>query len=150
MKNTLDIGPGTLTALKWVGYVLGVLAGLWLLVWLGRKVVALFTQRLDEQLGAAVNPSQLTYEPAYYGILANRLQGALEGAGTDEATVYSIFDQLQTKDDLLKLISTFGYRDSTTLGVGNEGNMIDWLTAEMSVNDLQPVRDTFNRFNIPF
>lgn len=85
------------------------------------------------ELDKDINVSKLSYQLSYYGIWANDLFTAMEGVGTDEDAIYDIFKKMQTKDDVLQLITAFGVEDEETL--------TQWIASELSTDE----RDTLNR-----
>ncbi|MCK5906535.1 MAG: hypothetical protein KAG37_03040, partial [Flavobacteriales bacterium] len=56
----------------------------------------------------SINKSNLTISTSDAGIFANTLYGAMLDFGTDEKTIYSIMDKINSKDDMLLVIKSFG------------------------------------------
>lgn len=98
----------------------------------------------------AVNTGNLTYTIAEYEGMADRMETAMSGAGTDEATIFSIINQMLTGDDLKQLINSFGIRHKGTSFFGDEWTLAQWLTDELSSSDLAAVENRFEQLSIPF
>jgi len=85
------------------------------------------------ELDKDINVSKLTYQLSYYGIWAKDLFNAMDGMGTNEQVIYDVFKKMQTKDDVLQLITAFGVQDEETL--------TQWIVSELDDSE----RDTLNR-----
>ena len=75
------------------------------------------------ELDKDINVSKLTYQLSYYGIWAKDLFNAMDGTGTNEQVIYDVFKKMQTKDDVLQLITAFGVEDEETL--------TQWIVSEL-------------------
>jgi len=75
----------------------------------------------------------LTYKENDYENFANQLYTAMKGAGTTTSVVYSVFRQMQTRGDVLKLISKFGIRDGEDLATWMRG---EWLLSIKEINTI--------------
>jgi hypothetical protein len=97
--------------------------------------------------------SNLTISPDTAALMAQTLYQAMANFGTDEDAIYSVFNKIQSKDDLLLLISKFGLRKNlwgTRAGfIGQDVNLITWLNTDLSKRELSKIRPVFDRFNIP-
>ena len=91
------------------------------------------SQQVLNELDQDINVSKLSYPLSYYGLWAKDLYNAMEGMGTKEQIVYDIFKKLQSKDDVLQLITAFGVEDEETLS--------QWIINDLSDDE----RDTLNR-----
>ena len=91
------------------------------------------SQNVLNELDQDINVSKLTYQLSYYGIWAKDLYNAMEGMGTKEQVVYDVFKKMQTKDDVLQLITAFGVEDEETL--------TQWIVSDLSDDE----RATLNR-----
>jgi len=85
------------------------------------------------ELDKDINVSKLTYQLSYYGIWAKDLFNAMDGMGTNEQVIYDVFKKMQTKDDVLQLITAFGVEDEETL--------TQWIVSELGDSE----RATLNR-----
>lgn len=100
-----------------------------------------------------IQSGNLSISPDTAALMAQTLYQAMANFGTDEKAIYSVFSKVQTKDDLLLLISKFGLRKNlwgTRAGfIGQNVNLITWLNTDLSSRELDKIRPLFDRFNIP-
>ncbi|MDR2362746.1 MAG: annexin [Prevotellaceae bacterium] len=102
--------------------------------------------------GLPIDASNMTLSTADINLIAQQLYNAMEGWGTDEDAIMSVFDRISTKDDLLAVMKRFG-TPKYTPPMSLSGDYIDltgWLKAELGGSDLTHVRDLFLNFGIPF
>ncbi|MCF8460476.1 MAG: hypothetical protein K9G46_07110 [Flavobacteriales bacterium] len=104
----------------------------------------------DPSQNLGIVATNLSYTEAEYGIMADTLETAMAGAGTDEAAVSHVFNQMQTVDDLKKLIQKFGIRTKGIWPATDEWNLMQWLTSEFSQEELEPIQQIFITDGIPF
>lgn len=93
--------------------------------------------RLDE-MDDRVDFNNLTYTSDTYQRYADKIQQAI-GWWTNEARIYDVFNDMETNDDVEKLIAAFGRRESGTLS--------DWLYKGLDtgeVNDINKILKTKN------
>ena len=57
-----------------------------------------------------IQRENLTITPSDAALFANTLYGAMLDFGTDEQAIYSTIDKINTKDDMLLVIKTFGMK----------------------------------------
>ena len=69
-----------------------------------------------------------SFSPAKYNSLANTLETAMSGWGTDEQAIFNVFSQLINDLDFIKLDSAFGIRESE--------DMVGWLKGDLSSSDI--------------
>ena len=82
------------------------------------------SHRQSRQLDNSIDRKNLSYDENQYQTFASALYKAMKGAGTDENAVKDVFSQMQTRSDVLKLISTFGVKDGENLG--------EWINDDFS------------------
>ena len=103
-----------------------------LLVWGGKKLVNFFkSMQLDvkSELNAALLSGQkLSYSESQYKVFADKLHTAMKGLGTDTNAVYSVFNQMNNRADVLQLVKAFGVRGGETLAEWLNGEF--WLKVE--------------------
>jgi len=101
----------------------------------------------------SINKSKLTITPSDAGLFANTLYGAMLDFGTDEKTIFSIMDKINSKDDMLLVIKAFGMKQylwGTRAGlIGQNYNLLGWLKFELSSSELARIKPKFNQWNIP-
>lgn len=122
----------------------------------------LFFKRNPDGTSVKVAPSMkdtviakenLTITVSDAGLYANTLYGAMQSYGTDEDTIYSIIDKINTKDDMLLVIKAFGMKKyswgSRASFFGEEYNLIGWLRAELDDDEIQQIKLKFDQWGIP-
>ena len=57
-----------------------------------------------------LNPAGLSYPVTQYSVLADKAETAIGPISIDHETLYSVFNQMQTVDDVKQLIKSFGSR----------------------------------------
>ncbi|WP_289054974.1 hypothetical protein [Carboxylicivirga marina] len=95
----------------------------------------------------------LTITPGDAALFANTLYGAMLDFGTDEKNIYSTFDKIQTKDDMLLVIKAFGMKMYLWGGraafLGQEYNLIGWLRFELTDKEIVKIKPKFDSWGIP-
>ena len=128
----------------------------WLLVaaavyFVGKKIYKKFLEPPGADETVVVNANNLTYPVSDYTIYADQVEHAMFDLGTDEDTIFNVLDAMHTGDDVRQLIKSFGQREYVSFGIPLwTGNLIKWLTEELSANELQQVRDRFNLLGVAF
>lgn len=85
-----------------------------------------------EQLGQTK-----TYSDKQYGDFANKLYSAMDGAGTDEDAIFSVFKKMKNDLDVLNLERKFGLRAASwAFGFSTPVDLADWLRSDLSSTDL--------------
>lgn len=95
-----------------------------------------------------VEKENLSYSNSEFQSMANQLFNAMNGAGTTTDVIYNVLGKLQTKDDYNMLVKTFGVRSSTSWVSSFSGNLIVWLTDELSNAEIKKVNNILSRFGI--
>ena len=76
---------------------------------------------------------QPTFLPAEYTTFADSLFEAMDGAGTDEAEITTVFSKMKNKADVIKLIAAFGTRKGSGLSgaiMTSPQTLPEWLNAD--------------------
>ena len=71
----------------------------------------LSSYRQSRKLDISIDKKNLSYDDNQYDAFAKTLYKAMDGMGTDEDAVSDVFSQMNTRSDVLKLISAFGVKD---------------------------------------
>lgn len=91
-------------------------------------------QKIKEPTGTndlILQPGGLSFSPAEYVLKADSLFAAMNGNGTDHATVLATLKSLKNPADWVALSKAFGMRENTYGGFfGNEGTLLEWLQWE--------------------
>lgn len=82
-----------------------------------------------------------SFTNAEYVNMSDILAKAFDGFGTDEAAVYSVFQKMKNKTDVLNLIDIYGYRPEGRKFFGVDENLINSLKNELSASELKKVND---------
>ncbi len=102
------------------------------------------THQIDEG-GTNVNNVE-TFAKAEYNLMADSLFSAMDGWGTDEATIYAILSRLRTKADWFALINAFGTRKSSWGSF--KGTLPLWISDELGGSDKIRVNNLLGKFNV--
>ncbi len=89
-----------------------------------------------------IKQSNVTLTQVQLNTLSDKIYKAVKGAGTDEKSIYDAIRTLNTKDDVLALIKTFGVRDSMTLR--------EWLYDDLNNKEIQRVNEILVSKGISF
>ena len=84
---------------------------------------------------------QQSFSNSNYKTFADRLYSAMNTSGTDEAAIFSVFQQMKNRIDVLKLIEAYGVRQLYVFGVpvGGKQNLSQALSDELSSSDIAKV-----------
>lgn len=80
----------------------------------------------------------------WFTITADALELAMFDAGTNEAAIYSIFDDLENDADFEALFNAFGVRTYTGDVLPTPwmyGNLVQWLNFELSAGEIAQVNE---------
>lgn len=79
-----------------------------------------------------VDEQNLTINENQAQVMADRLETAMDGAGTNSQTIIDTLATLETQDDFALLVKTYGRRENCEFfGLGcDTGNLIDWFEWE--------------------
>lgn len=94
-----------------------------------------------------INRNNLSYSPETYDGLADRIEEAIKGAGTDEEAVFSVINQMKTKDDWLKLLLSFGVRDYGTFGKNLKG-LVTWLQGDLDQDEFIKIQEKLKSLGV--
>ncbi len=101
-----------------------------------------------------IDSSNLTITVNDAVLIAQTFYNNMQGFGTvDEEGMIRTINNLQTKDDMLLLIKSFGLRRYSGVGksiVGKKVNLIYWLKEEFNDREEEKIRPVFQKFGIPF
>ena len=95
---------------------------------------------LNEEIkNTGTNPS---FTDTQFRTYATRLYNAMEGLGTDEATVFAVFNDMRNTADVLKLIHIFGMKDNEDL--------TQWLRGDLSSGDIKKLNSILSSKGIAY
>ena len=98
--------------------------------------------------GFNVQKENLTFSISEYNSMANQLFNAMDGAGTNEDIIFSVFNKIQTKDDYNQLIKSFGVRSSTSWTSSFSGDLLAWLSDELSSSDVKKLNNILSKIGV--
>ena len=75
-----------------------------------------------ELSNALLSGQKLSYAESQYKVFADKLFAAMSGLGTDSSAVYAVFNAMNNRADVLKLVTVFGVRKDESLA--------EWLNGE--------------------
>jgi hypothetical protein len=100
-----------------------------------------------------INKQNLSISVSDAALFANTLYGAMLDFGTDEKTIYSTINKIQSKDDMLLVIKAFGMKQylwgTRAALIGQNYNLIGWLKFELSDGDISKIKSKFDQWGIP-
>nr|WP_319401840.1 hypothetical protein [uncultured Carboxylicivirga sp.] len=100
-----------------------------------------------------IDRQNLTISVSDAALYANTLYGAMLDFGTDEKTIFSIIDKIQSKDDMLLVIKAFGMKQylwgTRASFLGQDYNLIGWFRAELGDDDINKIKPKFDSWGIP-
>lgn len=116
------------------------------------KIKARINQiKADNQLKKEINKSEVSLSEIQIAALADKLYEAMDGPGTDEGKIYSVFEQINNYSELMMLIRAFGLRKSSwELFWGSPSGLADWLNADLDGGEINHVNSILAGKNIDF
>lgn len=155
----MDLSTANKAALIRTGIRIGVPV---LAIGLGIYAIRKMFKRNPDGTSSSVAPSlkdlvlqkeNLSITTSDAALFANTLYGAMLDFGTDEKTIFSTMDKIQTKDDMLLVIKAFGMKMYLWGGraafLGQKYNLIGWLRFELSDKDIAKIKPKFDTWGIP-
>jgi len=97
---------------------------------------------------AHVTSNVRTYNDADYKLMAESLFEAMDGAGTDEDSIFSILSSLRTKADWYALVDAFGTRKTSSMWSDFEGTLTKWLSDELSDAEKTRANQILSKFGV--
>ena len=164
MKAAIDLGDIGKTNFKTIAlYVVGGTTVILLILWgakkIFRKEYSAGTMR-GELGGLDLVNYRLTISKEDAILISQNLFNAMNRIGTDEKTIIHNLEKLQTKDDLILVIKTFGIKPYDGWGLADtwasrkffsrDLNLSGWLQSELTGKDLDKVRQIYIDLGVAF
>lgn len=116
-----------------------------------KQLSNIFSKTADEKNADALNNginqeikkgNKLTYLDTQYNQLADMIEQATDTAGTDENTIYGVFQKMKNNADVLQLIKAYGKRYNFWFGIPlGKFDLTQILVSELSRNERRKVND---------
>lgn len=101
---------------------------------------------IDKAIKAGQTPA---YTDSQYFQMADLLQAAMEGMGTDEDAIFAVMNKMYSNLDVLLLLKAFGLRWYKEFAwTGENYNLIQWLQNELSTGDIENINNILAKRNI--
>lgn len=140
MENFIKAIGGKQQLIKYAIYTLIGILVIVLVVVILKKTSKTFanamTQKQQEYINSLeIDENQVGLPTTQINTLVAKLKTAfgIWGAATDEDAVYDVFETINTRSELLKIISVFGVHKDHTLN--------EWMTKELNQKELQHVQE---------
>ena len=107
----------------------------------------------NEQNNLLNQGEELTYPVSEYKTMADIIYSAgMDTFGTDEDTIYNVFERLQNNVDYLQLYKAFGRRRAEfTVCWGNDcPDLPTWLHTELNSSEIEHVNNILERKGIKY
>lgn len=120
------------------GVLIGGMLSLALLIKLLKKdTVTVEGERMAQAISQLpLNTSNVTLSSNDLTMMAQQLMAAMDRTGTDEDSIYRVFQRIVTRDDLVALIKAFGVHRYYLWGRSEKRgaylNLTEWLKKELS------------------
>ena len=139
------------------GVAVGGMLSLALLIKLLKKdTVVVEGERMAQAISQLpMNVSNVTLSSNDLTMMAQQLMSAMDRVGTDEDSIYRVFQRIATKDDLVALIKAFGVHRYNLWGRSESRgaylNLTEWLKRELSGSAFEKnIAAIYQRFGIQY
>lgn len=85
-----------------------------------------------EKAALGASGVKASFSKSEYNTFANQLENAMAGSGTDENTIFKIFNKMENDLDILNLETAFGLRSSW----GSNYDLSEWLRGDLGTTDM--------------
>lgn len=125
-----------------VGVTVGAIAAFFLGRFIYRKIKENEeNKQRKKQLESEIATSNLSYSDSEYTSMADKVEEAVSGGGTDEAAIYTVFMRMKTNADVIKLQSAYGVRFK-------DEDMFDSIRRDMSSDEIAKINKILTQRNI--
>lgn len=99
-------------------------------------------QKLVDELNKEIKADDITHTQLQFQAYVSKLLNAMNGWGTDEKKIYDVFNEMNTRSDVLQLIKTFG--------VQKDQNLNEWIADDCSASEISHINEILASKNINY
>lgn len=107
-------------------------------------------RRLERSFEQQITASEVTLTEFQAKSLADRLYSAMEGAGSNEDKIYSVFNEINSYSDLMMVMKAFGERKGFWNWFGSESGLVEWINDDCSNDEIAKINAILASKNINF
>lgn len=106
--------------------------------------------RLERSFEQQITASEVTLTEFQAKSLADRLYSAMEGAGSNEDKIYSVFNEINSYSDLMMVMKAFGERKGFWNWFGSKSGLVEWINDDCSNDEIAKINAILASKNINF
>lgn len=99
-------------------------------------------ERLIQGMNEEILSEEITLTQAQFNSCVNKLVSAMSGWGTNEDKVYEVFEEMNTRSDVLQLIKSFGIKNSQ--------NLNEWIHGDLNNSEITHINQILATKNINY
>lgn len=107
-------------------------------------------RRLERSFDEQIVVSEVTMTQQQASALADKLYSAMDGSGTNEQKIYSVFEQINSYSDLMMVMKAFGERKSFGGWFGSKSGLVEWINDDCSSDEIAKINAILASKNINF
>lgn len=107
-------------------------------------------RRLERSFDEQIVASEVTMTQQQASALADKLYSAMDGSGTNEQKIYSVFDQINSYSDLMMVMKAFGERKGFWGWFGSKSGLVEWINDDCSNDEIAKINAILASKNINF
>lgn len=114
------------------------------------KAIGNAAQNGGEMAVLTSNGVKASYTSDEYKSMANKLYEAMDGWGTDSATIFTIYGKLNNDVDFIKLDQAFGVREATDnlFGLYAPEDLEGWIKDDLSTSEITQLNNILKKRGI--
>ena len=98
--------------------------------------------RILNEMNREIQSTDITLTQTQFNACASKLYVAMKGWGTNEGKIYAVFEEMNTRSDVLQLIKTFSIKDSQ--------NLNEWLHNELNTKEIEHINEILSTKGINY
>ena len=107
-------------------------------------------RRLERSFDEQIVVSEVTITQQQASALADKLYSAMDGSGTNEKKIYSVFEQINSYSDLMMVMKAFGERKGSWNLFGSKAGLAEWINNDCSNREITNINAILASRNINF